>query len=88
RRRQALAPMPGVAAVATKMMKKQMDDLGIPSVPEFLDQIVAAGGQLWACQLTADMNKLDTSDFRDDLGGVITAADFMDKSAGAQLLFI
>ncbi|MHB1064755.1 MAG: DsrE/DsrF/DrsH-like family protein [Georgenia sp.] len=85
---QALAPMPGVAAVATKMMKKQMDDLGIPSVPEFLDQIVAAGGQLWACQLTADMNKLDTSDFRDDLGGVITAADFMDKSAGAQLLFI
>ncbi len=34
------------------------------------------------------MQKLDTSDFRDDLEGVISAADFIEKTAGAQLLFI
>lgn len=85
---QALAPVPGMAAMTTKMMKKQMEDLGIPPVPEFLDQIVAAGGHLWACRLTADMYKLDVSDFREDVEGVISAADFIEKTAGAQLLFI
>jgi peroxiredoxin family protein len=85
---QALAPAPGVSAMTTKMMKKQMEDLGVPPVPEFLDQIVAAGGHLWACQLTAEMQKLDTSDFRDDIEGVISAADFIEKTSGAQLLFI
>ncbi|KAE8764960.1 DsrE/DsrF/DrsH-like family protein [Georgenia thermotolerans] len=85
---QALAPAPGVSAMATKMMKRQMEELGIPPVPEFLDQIVAAGGHLWACRLTAEMQKLDTSDFRDDVEGVISAADFIEKTAGAQLLFI
>lgn len=85
---QALAPVPGISAMTTRMMKKQMEELGIPSVPEFLDQIVAAGGHLWACRLTAEMQKLDASDFREDIEGVISAADFIDKTAGAQLLFI
>lgn len=85
---QALAPAPGVSAMTTKMMKKQMEALGIPPVPEFLDQIVAAGGHLWACRLTAEMQSLDAADFRDDLEGIISAADFIEKSAGAQLLFI
>ncbi|TRW44089.1 DsrE/DsrF/DrsH-like family protein [Georgenia yuyongxinii] len=85
---QALAPAPGISAMTTKMMKRQMEDLGIPPVPEFLDQIVAAGGHLWACRLTAEMQKLDVSDFRDDVEGVISAADFIEMTAGAQLLFI
>ncbi|WP_454777716.1 DsrE/DsrF/DrsH-like family protein [Georgenia muralis] len=85
---QALAPAPGISRMTTKMMKKQMDDLGVPTVPDFLEQIVAAGGHLWACQLSADMNKLDASDFRDDIEGIITAADFIEMTNGAQLLFI
>src|SRR5690242_8282827 len=44
---QALAPLPGVTPAATHMLKKQIADLGVPEVPEFLDQIVAAGGHLW-----------------------------------------
>lgn len=34
------------------------------------------------------MNKLDASDFRDDIEGIITAADFIEMTGGAQLLFI
>ena len=85
---QALAPMPGVSTMATKMMKKQLAAMDVPEVPEFLDQIAAAGGHLWACRLSADMYDLDESDFRDDIEGVISAADFIEKTAGAQLLFI
>jgi peroxiredoxin family protein len=85
---QSLSPMPGMTQMATKMMKKQIADLGIPEVPEFLDQIVASGGHLWACRMSADMNKLEETDLRDDVEGIINATDFMEISEGGQMLFI
>jgi peroxiredoxin family protein len=85
---QALAPLPGVTAMATHMLKKQIAGLGIPEIPEFLDQVVAAGGHLWACRMSADMMQLDESDLRDDVEGIISASDFIEKTEGAQLLFI
>jgi peroxiredoxin family protein len=85
---QALAPMPGMTAMATRMMKKSIADLGVPEVPDFLDQIVAAGGHLWACRMSADMNKLTMTDLRADVEGIISASDFIELTAGAQLLFI
>jgi predicted peroxiredoxin len=85
---QALAPLPGVQPVATKMLKDQIADLGVPEVPDFLDQIVAAGGHLWACRMSADMNKVDETDLRDDVEGIINASDFIELTKGAQLLFI
>jgi len=85
---QALAPLPGMQPMATKMLKKQIADLGVPEVPDFLDQIVAAGGHLWACRLSADMNKVDESDLRDDLEGIINASDFIEMTDGAQVIFI
>ena len=85
---QALAPLPGMTGMATKMLKKQIADLDIPEVPDFLDQIVAAGGHLWACRLSADMNNLTESDLRDDVDGIISASDFIEMTEGAQLLFI
>jgi peroxiredoxin family protein len=85
---QALAPMPGMTSVATKMMKQQIAELGIPEVPDFLDQIVASGGHLWACRMSADMMKLDETDLRDDVEGIINASDFIELTDGAQLLFI
>ena len=83
---QALAP--AMTGMATKMLKKQIADLGVPEVPDFLDQIVAAGGHLWACRLSADMMKVAETDLRDDVEGIISAADFIELTNGAQLLFI
>jgi peroxiredoxin family protein len=85
---QALAPLPGMTAMATRMMKKSIARLDIPQVPDFLDQIVAAGGHLWACRMSADMNGLRAEDLRDDVEGIISASDFIEKTSGAQLLFI
>ena len=85
---QALAPMPGMTAMATHMLKKQIADLGVPEVPDLLEQIVAAGGHLWACRMSADLNKLTESDLRDDVEGIIGAAEFVEKTDRAQLLFI
>ena len=85
---QALAPLPGMTSMATRKLKKSIAELGVPEVPEFLDQIVAAGGHLWACRMSADMNHLVEADLRDDVEGIISASDFIEKTEGAQLLFI
>jgi peroxiredoxin family protein len=85
---QGLGGIPGITAVATAKMKKQIANVGVPEVPEFLDQIVASGGHLWACRMSADMMQLGAADLYDAVEGIISASDFIEKSDGAQLLFI
>lgn len=85
---QAMGQLPGMTAIATRMMKKQMADLGIPEVPEFLDLMAAAGVHMYACRLTFDMMKLLEADMHPAVEGVISAADFIEISAGAQTIFI
>jgi peroxiredoxin family protein len=74
--------------MATHMMKKQIADTGIPGVPELLAQIVASGGHLWACRMSADMMHLAEEDLYAEVEGIISATDFIEKTEGAQLLFI
>jgi peroxiredoxin family protein len=85
---QGLGGVPGITAIATSKMKKQIAEVGVPGVPEFLEQIVASGGHLWACQMSADMMHLDKDDLYEAVEGVINASDFIEKTEGAQLLFI
>src|SRR5690349_24507667 len=85
---QGLGGLPGMTSMATHMMKKQIHDIGVPDVPEFLDQIVASGGHLWACRMSADMMRLSKGDLYSGVEDIISAADFIEKTAGAQLLFI
>jgi peroxiredoxin family protein len=85
---QGLGGLPGMTAMATHQMRKQIQEIGVPDVPEFLEQIVASGGHLWACRMSADMMHLDESDLYEAVEGIISAADFIEKTEGAQLLFI
>jgi peroxiredoxin family protein len=85
---QGLGGLPGMTTMATHKMKKQISDIGVPEVPEFLEQIVASGGHLWACRMSADMMHLDEDDLYAEVEGIISAADFIEKTEGAQLLFI
>ena len=85
---QGLRGIPGMTHLATSQMKKAIADLDVPEVPDFLDQIVASGGHLWACRMSADMQHLTEADLRDDVEGIISASDFIELTDGAQLLFI
>src|SRR6476659_399905 len=85
---QGLGGIPGLTHLATSQMKKAIADLDVPEVPEVLDQIVASGGHLWACRMSADMQHLTETDLRDDVEGIISASDFIELTEGAQLLFI
>jgi peroxiredoxin family protein len=85
---QGMGGLPGVTAMATSRLKKSIAELDVPEVPDFLEQIVASGGHLWACRMSADMNHLTEDDLYDEVEAIISASDFIEKTAGAQLLFI
>jgi peroxiredoxin family protein len=85
---QGLGGLPGMTAMATHMMRRQIADIGVPDVPEFLEQIVASGGHLWACRMSADMMHLTKDDLYEAVEGIINASDFIEKTEGAQLLFV
>lgn len=85
---QLFGVLPGMTGIATKMMHKQLQDLQIPTVPEMLDQITAAGGHLWGCRLSADMMKLTKDDLYDGVEDIINASDFIELSEGAQVIFV
>ncbi len=79
--------LPGMSAIATHMMKKEMDKLDIPPVDEFIEMIHDAGGKLYACKATVDMFHLTKDDFCDQVDDVITVGEFYERSAGAQIIF-
>ncbi|MFZ5945479.1 MAG: DsrE/DsrF/DrsH-like family protein [Bacillota bacterium] len=79
--------VPGMSAFATGMMKKQMEKLDIPPIPEFIEMIHDAGGELYACLASVEMFKLKKEDFCDQVKGILTVGDFYDISAGGQIIF-
>lgn len=85
---QGLGGLPGMTALATHQMRKAIAELGVPDVPEFLQQIVDAGGHLWACRMSADMQHLGLDDLYEEVEDIISASDFIEKTDGAQMLFI
>ena len=83
-----LGGLPGMESLASTMMKKEMDKLDIPGVREMLEILDAAGAEIYACQMAMDMFHLEMGDLVPQVDAVITAMDFFDKAAGAQILFI
>ena len=82
-----LGAIPGMAAFATRMMKKEMDKLDIPPVGEFIEMIHDAGGKLYACKATVDMFHLTPEDFCPQVEKVLTVGEFYELSAGGQIIF-
>ncbi len=82
-----MGSIPGMSSFATKMMMKEMDQLDIPPIGEFIEMIHDAGGKLYACKATVDMFHLTMDDFCPQVEKVLTVGEFYDLSAGAQIIF-
>ncbi len=80
--------LPGVETMASAMMRKQMEELDIPNVREMIEMLHESGAKIYACQMAMDMFKLKLEDLVPQVDGVLSAMDFYDKSAGAQIIFI
>ena len=82
-----LGAIPGMSTFATRMMQKEMEQLDIPPIPEFIEMIHDAGGHFYACKATVDMFHLTPEDFCDEVEKVLTVGEFYELSAGAQVIF-
>jgi peroxiredoxin family protein len=85
---QWLSGLPGMTWIATRMMRKQIADQGVPPVPEFLDHLVEAGAELWACKMSVDMMELTMDDMHEGVSDIINVTSFMELSEDAQVIFI
>ncbi|GMU96652.1 MULTISPECIES: DsrE/DsrF/DrsH-like family protein [Ignavibacterium] len=82
-----LGTIPGMAAFATWMMKKEMEKLDVPPVREFLQMIKDSGGEIYACKLAMDMFHLKKEDLWEGVSEVLTVGEFYQKAAGGTVLF-
>jgi peroxiredoxin family protein len=80
--------IPGVTAMASLMMKKEIEKLDFPPVDEFVEMIHDAGGKMYGCKMSMDMMKLTKDDLYDGVDNVVGAMEFMEMSEGAQIIFI
>ncbi|MEX0845066.1 MAG: DsrE/DsrF/DrsH-like family protein [Balneolaceae bacterium] len=79
--------LPGMSAFATKKMMKEMEELDIPPVREFIEMIHDTGADIYACKATVDMFHLNEEDFCEQVDGIINVGEFYEKSAGAEIIF-
>ena len=82
-----LGALPGMSAFATWMMKRQMEKLDIPPVPEFVELVSDSGAGLYACKASVDMFGLAETDFVPQVDKVLTVGEFYELSAGGEIIF-
>jgi peroxiredoxin family protein len=82
-----LGGIPGMSSMVTNQMKKKMEELDIPPIPEFIEMIADSGGALYACKATVDMFGLTKDDFVEQIEDIITVGDFYRMAAGGHIIF-
>ena len=82
-----IGALPGFSALATRMMKRQMEKIDIPPLPEFIELVADSGVNLYACKATVDMFGLTLEDFVPQVAGIISVGEFYEKAAGGQIIF-
>jgi peroxiredoxin family protein len=79
--------LPGMSAIATRMMEKKMEAFDIPDIPEFMEMIADTGCGMFACKASVDLFGFTKDDFIPQVQEVITVGEFYAKAAGGQIIF-
>ena len=79
--------LPGVSTVMTRYMNHKMEELDIPSIPEFVEMISDTGAGMYACKASVDLFGLEKNDFIDQVQDIITVGEFYEIAAGGQIIF-
>ena len=79
-----LGAIPGMSLIATKMMSKQIEQAGIPSLDELMEIARLEGVKLVACKMTIDMMGLNTDDFIEGVE-VQTAEDYLKHARNCKI---
>jgi peroxiredoxin family protein len=80
-----MGALPGMANVATWMMKGKMEKANIPSLPDLQEIALMEGVEFVACKMTVDMMGLKQEDFIKGVT-ILTAEDFLKYSKDCKIL--
>jgi len=82
-----IGAIPGMSALASSMMRKEIGALDFPPVSEFVQMLIDAGANIYGCKMSMDMMKLTKEDIIDG-AKVLGAMEFLEISDGGQIIFV
>ena len=80
-----MGALPGMASVATWMMKGKMEKANIPSLPDLQEIALVEGVKFVACKMTLDMMDLKQEDFIEGVT-IMTAENFLKYAKDCKVL--
>ncbi len=80
-----MGALPGMANMATWMMKGKMEKANIPTLPDLQEIASLEGVKFVACKMTVDMMELKLDDFIEGVT-IMTAEDFMKYAKDCKVL--
>ena len=81
----ALAALPGMDAMATKMMNRKIADNGTATIEELIDLSLESGVELQACQMTMDLMGYEEEDLIEGVRAGVGAATALEHMADADI---
>jgi peroxiredoxin family protein len=81
----AIASLPGMDSMATKMMNKKIADNGTATIEELIDVSLDQGVDLQACQMTIELMDYDEAEFYDGVTVDVGAATALQRMADADI---
>ena len=79
--------LPGMSAIATKMMERKMELNDIPGIPEFMEMIADTGCGIYACKASVDLFGFTRDDLIGQVKDIITVGEFYEMAAGGEIIF-
>jgi len=80
-----VAALPGMDAMATRMMARKIDENGTASVEELVELSLDTGVELQACQMTMELMDYDEDDLYDGVTTGVGAATALEGMADADI---
>ena len=81
----AIAALPGMDAMATRMMRNRIDENGTATIEELIELSLEQGVDLQACQMTIELMDYDEDDFFDGVTTGVGAATALQHMADADV---
>ncbi|MFC4551068.1 MULTISPECIES: DsrE/DsrF/DrsH-like family protein [Halorussus] len=81
----AIAALPGMDRVTTRMMERQIEDNDTATIEELVETSLDMGVEFQACQMTIDLMDYDEDDFYDGVTTGVGAATALQEMADADI---
>ncbi len=83
-----LGMIPGMTAMATRMMNGKMKKAKMPSIPEMIKTAKDLGVKFHACSTTMEVMGIPKEAFIDEVDDVVGATTMLSLGEGGQIIFI